>query len=265
MASAASAPSHAQSEHGPTRAVRGRATAVAGRGGNRRRRRGSGGQTEYKRTTTMKTQLIKPTSTRRRGAVPIAVSSMLVAFAPGAVLADTQAPPSPAADPPNRPGVVPASTPPASTGADVDDDAKSPGRALAYSIGGGLAGAAVGGGIALAIADAAGEPVAWSTFLLFGGIGPSLGHVYAGEYVRAAVVSGLRIGVAGVGVYYLDDDSKITLFGVVGALALTTYDFIDAPRAARRANRRARGRVSSMALVPARIKDGTGLSLVGQF
>ena len=98
-------------------------------------------------------------------------------------------------------------------------------------------------------------------------VSPSSGHIYAGEHRHAAVTSGLRAGgllLAGYGYrqFWAEGDGSAAIgIGAVVVVTATIYDLVDAPRAARRANRRA-------AVVPVvAAKDGAtpGLSLVGAF
>jgi hypothetical protein len=99
--------------------------------------------------------------------------------------------------------------------------------------------------------------------------GPSVGHVYAGEWAHGLATMGLRLlafggsaaAIAG-GIQLLDDGDAPGAGGVVmllGALAgtaglgLMAYDLIDAPEAARRANREAHQPGISLSIGPGAI------------
>lgn len=106
-------------------------------------------------------------------------------------------------------------------------------------------------------------------------VGPSAGHLYAGEASHAAGFSALRLGLGGAGLALMADGlvehmdceeygsdgsgcggleiaAGITLFAT--STALVFYDIVDAPRAARRAP----GRAPAVALLPAVLADGRG-------
>jgi hypothetical protein len=116
-------------------------------------------------------------------------------------------------------------------------------------------------------------------------IGPSAGHLYAGETSHAVKMSALRIGALAtfllglVPVISANDSRcgdcgpqpsndnllpKLALAaGGVGLVVATLYDLADAPRAARRANLRA------FQLVPTAVPTSTGMApgavLAGRF
>lgn len=146
----------------------------------------------------------------------------------------------------------------------------SPGIALALATG--MTGAA--GVVYLVAAEADDDrvkvaSVLTATTLMV--IGPSAGHLYAGDSGEAVGMSLVRAGGLGVAFYGfsrmvddLDDCAEACgdhgLLVAVGGLgiwsAAAIYDLIDAPRAAARANARRR-----MSIVP----TGTGLAVAGRF
>ncbi len=158
-------------------------------------------------------------------------------------------------------------------------DEKSPGVARTLSVlggvGGVLAGFAVTGMLWNAFDDddeAIGDgaaTVAVGAGLVVAGLGPSMGHFYAGETTHGVVVSGLRIaaGTAAMLSIATDaDDERVILGGIVVALALDVYDLFDAPDAARRANAKARAATGpTVGLVPMPLRAGAGAALVGAF
>jgi hypothetical protein len=161
-------------------------------------------------------------------------------------------------------------------------EAPEPSTALAWSVGGTLLGGAVLAGTL--------ETHHLGPFL-FGeavfSLGPSAGHVYAGEIGHGAWVSALRVGAValvdfGVGLSVSCGingpggnptcENDVPTYLIVGGLAtvagLTIYDWIDAPRAARRARARARAGGATVSVTPL-VMSGpahvTGLGLVGRF
>lgn len=114
-------------------------------------------------------------------------------------------------------------------------------------------------------------------------IGPSAGHIYAGEGAHAATSSLIRagaIGIAGIGVGMsfcifdcedvdIDQRRAGTMIAFVGVglfAAATIYDVVDAHQAADRANRRAADLAASPAII--RSPDGArapGMVLTGRF
>ncbi len=113
-------------------------------------------------------------------------------------------------------------------------------------------------------------------------IGPSVGHVYAGEYRHALITTSLR--VAGLALAYYGvasstscfgdscpdgagkNNAGLSLLGVGIAAGVGLYDWIDAPSAARRANRRADAAWRSVFVSPTVGAQGrVGLSLSGAF
>lgn len=130
--------------------------------------------------------------------------------------------------------------------------------------------------------------------LFFGGqaiaaLGPSVGHLYAGEVRHAVAFTGIRAGallVADLGVAIalgcaigdaIDDRSgdcggsaTLLMFGGLGVAGVFgLYDWLDAAPAVRRANQRARERagLAALSIIPTvdRRRGSTGLSLVGAF
>ena len=113
-------------------------------------------------------------------------------------------------------------------------------------------------------------------------IGPSVGHVYAGEYRHALITTSLRVaglalayyGVASSTLCFGDScpdgaghsNAGLSLLGVGIAAGVGLYDWIDAPSAARRANRRADAALRSVFVSPTVGAQGrVGLSLSGTF
>ena len=107
---------------------------------------------------------------------------------------------------------------------------------------------------------------------------PSFGHLYAGERRRALVGMGLRVAALGVavvgaeldrrcdaGARPCDDDHTLQILGATGFLGLTVWQLIDAPFAARRANRRARARELTVAPLTSVRGAPVGLSIIGAF
>jgi hypothetical protein len=151
-------------------------------------------------------------------------------------------------------------------------DTPSPGTALAWSIGGTLAG--VGVTAAAVPLDSPEAFVGGEALLAFG---PSAGHFYAGETGHGLIVSGLRAGSIVLFDYGLgsslgcaidrsentcgDREAIAALVGLGGVVGLTAYDLIDAPRAARREAARAGG----VTIAPMIDRHATGLALVGRF
>jgi hypothetical protein len=149
----------------------------------------------------------------------------------------------------------------------------SPTGALAWSIGGTLAGVGVTAG---GIEAQSGEIFLGGELIL--AVGPSAGHFYAGETSHGLVVSGLRAGAIalfdyGVGASVgcgIDDHSTndcadgpavAAIAGLAAVAGLTIYDWIDAPRAAHRAAARA----SDLTIAPLADRRGAGLAIVGRF
>jgi len=165
---------------------------------------------------------------------------------------------------------------------------KDPGKALALAL------VPIVGGVALmsvgdAVADDLGEGVGTSLALAGAGvlvIGPSAGHAYAGEWGTAGVLALGRVGGVALATYGVigmigciecddtveqdDDDSGaavgLLLLGTAVYVGTTVYTIIDAPRAARRTNRRAAARMMvSPTIITTPSGRATGLALVGAF
>jgi hypothetical protein len=169
---------------------------------------------------------------------------------------------------------------PATALTDDDHGPKSPATATAWAVGTTLAGAGLflaGGALVDHDEDAAGAAMA--TGLVVGAVGPSAGHLYAGE-VGHALLSTTARAAGGVmmvtGVFMADpidlcfgpadscpeeegDDTGwlIAAAGVALVAGTTVYDLVDAPRAARRANRRAAARA---VVVPTAVRAADGLA-----
>ena len=109
--------------------------------------------------------------------------------------------------------------------------------------------------------------------------GPSLGHFYTRDWKRALIPTGLRAAGLGIAIYGFlggdfSSDSDVTRtnpYLAVGGLLLLVgsgvYSIVDAPRSARRGNRRSK---TTMTLTMTRIPDAdgnrvAGLSLTGRF
>lgn len=164
----------------------------------------------------------------------------------------------------------------------------SPGLSLGLSIGTTVAGWGLfAGGIALD------DDGAGAISLMIGGqavaaFGPSAGHVYVGEYRHALIASSVRaaaLALIDVGILAAsscaigggsgdgsDDQSDCgnggtaaVFIGLGVAAGLGLYDWVDAPRAARRASRRAA--TLQLAVVPLRVPNhqAVGLGLAGTF
>ncbi len=170
-----------------------------------------------------------------------------------------------------------AASPAAAPTPDASAGPRRPGAATAWAWGATLTGAALvaGGALALdrlergAMSDIAGGALAGGVVLL--AVGPSAGHLYAGERRHATLATLTRVGGA---VIFLaasmsdtdcvgsssSCDDGIGLGHVLGAglvAGAITYDLVDAPRAARRANRRAAARA---AVVPTAVRAADGLA-----
>jgi hypothetical protein len=102
-------------------------------------------------------------------------------------------------------------------------------------------------------------------------VGPASGHIYAGEYRHALVTSlvrgafaiayarGLQQGsIGGLDSHRDHSTTWATAAGGIVLLGATVYDFIDAPRAVRRANKR-----SALQLAPAVTRDAAAVTLSG--
>jgi len=136
----------------------------------------------------------------------------------------------------------------ASTTAHADDDQpRSPETATWLSTGSTIAGWALIGG-AFATFDPNGahsfqhDRATWllgTSGALLAIVGPSAGHIYAGEYGHAAGFSVARLLLGGAGTFAvaacaLGGDCKLAPIGAIAIGALTIYDLHDAPAAARR-------------------------------
>jgi hypothetical protein len=133
-------------------------------------------------------------------------------------------------------------------------------------------GSTAAGGLLLVLAtESSDDRVVVASTLLGGGllvVGPSTGHLYAGDSGEAVGMSLLRGGA--VGLFYVgftrvfedcdgevcdDDKGMLMMLGGVGLWsAAAIFDMIDAPRAAARANAR-------IAVTP----TGNGIALSGTF
>lgn len=148
--------------------------------------------------------------------------------------------------------------------------------------------AAAGSGIALLSAGESGVLGGVGLSLLLAGVvvGPSVGHLYAGDLVHSAITIGLRtltalgalVGAAGALDAGLDEDPNTSAEGWevallacgTATLALGLYNLIDAPFAARRQNERRARTARRVALAPfiapaADRSTSYGAALVGTF
>jgi hypothetical protein len=102
-------------------------------------------------------------------------------------------------------------------------------------------------------------------------LGPSLGHVYAGEYFTGGLAlraAGMTAGILGIGEAARCGEEDCSRAGAVTALVLggaafaagILWDVATAPRAARRWNER-RG----ISIAPVVTDDGAGVTLGGSF
>ncbi len=112
-------------------------------------------------------------------------------------------------------------------------------------------------------------------------VGPSAGHFYAGEAGRGLATTGLRLlafgntagfGVFGAATMFNSRDTAVgwmllALAGVSGAggFGLMVYDLVDAPSAARRANREDQSPQKDQAVVPDVTVGPAGGSLTWTF
>ena len=118
-------------------------------------------------------------------------------------------------------------------------------------------------------------------------VGPSAGHIYAGEtghavgmtLVRGAAALALLAGVIKATTVYAvdcvdcsgshyddgDDGSTLMWVGGISLVAATVYDIIDAPRAARRRNAKERGYGVQPMMVGTSNAKSPGIGLVGSF
>jgi hypothetical protein len=99
-------------------------------------------------------------------------------------------------------------------------------------------------------------------------VGPSLGHLYAGELGHAVLFTGLRVGGLALAAAALDqggrDNETIAAIGISLAGAATLYDLIDAPRAVDRYNREG-GLLIMPTALPTSAGPAMGMSLGGSF
>ncbi|HLL25677.1 MAG TPA: hypothetical protein VK427_26250 [Kofleriaceae bacterium] len=156
---------------------------------------------------------------------------------------------------------------------EVSAPAKSPRAALAIASGSTLAGLAISVAVTPIVAGAPEAPLAATGYggLAVAVAAPSMGHVYAGEYGRAVVTTGLRAcGVAAIiggaeMISFDDDNTNFAMGGTLMALgagtilATTVYDIYDAPRAAKRTSAR------PITVAPVAAAGTAGLFVAGQF
>jgi len=146
---------------------------------------------------------------------------------------------------------LPASRPEA-PGSSLDD--LSPGFAVALSLFSTLMPVAIGTGVMTR------SPIAGMSLLGLGlGVGPSAGHLYAGELGHFFLLSGIRLALAasgtlmvlfGVAAAFSGEGGGLAIGGVtlgVIAVGLAVYDCVDAPNAVHRANTKGR---SSLVVTP---------------
>jgi hypothetical protein len=155
--------------------------------------------------------------------------------------------------------------------AEIDASPKSPGTALAWAIGSTFA------GWGITLGGLYGENVA--LFILgeaVSAFGPSAGHFYAGEVGHGLATSVIRGGALFAAdvivVLAFEDDfdqnsgEGFFLGSLAVAAGLGLYDWIDAPRAARRANERNGFVLGFAPMAPDRDGHPTlGFALVGKF
>jgi hypothetical protein len=105
-------------------------------------------------------------------------------------------------------------------------------------------------------------------------VGPSFGHLYAGENAHAlrwSMIRALSLAALSSGLYLVFDgpDDRfgaglaLTGVGATGLAIGLTWDLVDARRAAERANRR--DEQTSLALVPLARTNTGGIALIGTF
>ena len=148
---------------------------------------------------------------------------------------------------------------------------KSPNTAMALSVGltlGSWAAVAVGGNLLDDSTYLGGTLIAAG--LAGAVIGPSTGHLYAGERKRALVISsviagGLALAYTGAALSFgSDGEGGLIYVGLAASAGAGLYGWIDADDAVDRANLR-RARRLRVAVVPMTTPHSAGLSLVGAF
>jgi hypothetical protein len=169
---------------------------------------------------------------------------------------------------------------PRGASAQVPPDAreeKSGGVATGLAIGGTL------GGFAMMVvgANAEAESLAW-VGLGVTTVGPSAGHLYAGESGHALATTAIRAGAIAIFAVGFDmsfclfdcedrdveerRNGELLAFGGLGLFAAATvYDIVDAHQAARRANRRAAATPVPVVLTSPDGHRAPGLVLTGRF
>ncbi len=214
-------------------------------------------------------------------AVPLALLAAAQPALAQATTADVETAPVPPTSPaPAAAEALPSSAAPVSlvvTPTPLRND-KSPGVARALNLGAGIGGLLIGTVTAVAVANLFGDDdrdtsaVALSAGMLVAGVGPSVGHFYAGEYGHGLIVSGVRVAAGTTAMMLAVYDARgaaatAGFLGCIGvALALDVYDLVDAPDAARRANAKARAATGpTVGLVPMPLRAGAGAALVGAF
>jgi hypothetical protein len=93
-------------------------------------------------------------------------------------------------------------------------------------------------------------------------LGPSLGHIYTGNWQGALIGTGLRVGGAGAGVVgvfmmFVGGPSAGVPFFIGGGIAAvggTLYNIVDAPFSAVRANKKRQKKLERLSLSPAPIQ-----------
>ncbi|MCE9579515.1 MAG: hypothetical protein K8W52_40715 [Deltaproteobacteria bacterium] len=155
---------------------------------------------------------------------------------------------------------------------------KRTGIARALSIGGTALGAGL---VAYTIAADPDQPALAAVGVGMLVVGPGTGHVYAGAYGHAIASSAIRLGGVGLlGVGYVAShnlskcacDEKdptagraLMATGAIALLGATIWDLVDAPRAVRRANARARDLAITPTIVPAPHGALPGVAITGTF
>lgn len=142
----------------------------------------------------------------------------------------------------------------------ADRARKRPAVALAAAAGG----TALGVGV-LALGSLANDERALVPGAVVLAVGPSLGHLHAGEHRHAIVTSALRgagmaafaLGIVAANSDNAGAEAELLVWGGGGLLVATTaYDLVDAPFAARRAN---------VVVTPTVMQGAPGVAIAGAF
>ncbi len=161
---------------------------------------------------------------------------------------------------------------PPATGAPADPDAEPapelaaelPQRCWGLALGLSMGSTALLSGVGFGLSMGGYEDAGLALSLLGNIVGPSVGHIYTGQYWHALGTSlgrGAATGIMLAGLMHTDFLASVfgrepdapawawpvTLLGAAGVLGLTIYDYVDAPLSAVRFNERARGAQLSLA------------------